>query len=297
MIRVSLIMTKVQFFVGNGKNGWLTFFEDTKTTVKEIKHKFLHRTEFQYGYPRFMFEGKYLRDDLFLSDFIEDDETIRTFPSSYQPKWLQLCMGYVYKDENECLEIIDYLSRKPIDDWKLALMTRLFNIGIGDYEYLDDSTQSLSKICTRCFTLSGITPDYPVMMFERIVKALEFECDIISASWVFRRALERMEDQPEFVDQELWTGQIHKDECHTETETDTDTDEEEPVTIGTKLFPKFLADEFLRLSTKAGESISCPICQERVTENLVVTCCGHFFCTECFLKTKAVCALCRADLT
>lgn len=105
---------------------------------------------------------------------------------------------------------------------------------------------------------------------------------------------------------DIESDSVGSDDVYYRSETDSEYEEAiapnqfqlEPTTIPmkTKIFSKALADEFLELCVRAGETIECVVCTEEIKENLIITECSHKICTDCFLKTNQYCVLCRQDL-
>jgi len=59
--------------------------------------------------------------------------------------------------------------------------------------------------------------------------------------------------------------------------------------------PKHFITMFKEMITKTKTDVQCPICLERIGDNLEISQCGHLFCTDCFQKIEN-CAMCRTSL-
>jgi len=61
-------------------------------------------------------------------------------------------------------------------------------------------------------------------------------------------------------------------------------------------FPQHLLIEFKNMYKDKNSFPSCPICKDDTNfENLVITCCGHKFCNQCFEQIDK-CSLCRENI-
>ena len=59
--------------------------------------------------------------------------------------------------------------------------------------------------------------------------------------------------------------------------------------------PKHIISLLKRLLLATNTDLKCPVCLEHIGNNLVITRCGHMFCSSCHEKLNQ-CAMCRLNL-